>query len=54
MTLGKGIVIHATEEARKKWEERGCIIKKRKSGCPSCEIEELKKKKDYNMKGKIK
>jgi hypothetical protein len=46
MELGSGIVIHATDEAKKKWEGKEKPIKRRKCSCPSCEIEELKKK-DY-------
>jgi hypothetical protein len=46
MKLGKGIVIHVSEEARKNWERKEKPIK-RKSNCPSCELQELKKK-DYN------
>jgi hypothetical protein len=42
MKLEKGIIIHATNEARKKWEQKEKSIK-RKNSCPSCEIEELKK-----------
>jgi hypothetical protein len=47
MKLEKSIVLHATEDAKKKWEEKERPIKKKKFSCPSCEIEELKKKNDY-------
>jgi hypothetical protein len=52
MTLEK-IVIHATDEARKAWKEsekerREKEKAAKKSGCPSCEIQELKNKKDYD------
>jgi hypothetical protein len=58
MKLGKGIVIFATEEAKKKWEGKELPVKKKKSGCPSCEIklidEQLEEKKDdYNNKENI-
>jgi hypothetical protein len=46
MRLEKKIVLHATEEAKRKWEEKERPVKKRKFNCPSCEMEELKKN-DY-------
>jgi hypothetical protein len=45
MTLGKGIVVHVSEEALKNWEAKEKPTK-RKSSCPSCEIQI--KKNDYN------
>jgi hypothetical protein len=47
MKLGKGIVIHVSEEAKKNWENKEKPIKW-KSSCPSCELQELKR--DYNNK----
>jgi hypothetical protein len=47
MKLGNGMTIHVSEEAKRIWEQRGRPIK-HTSGCPSCEIQELKKKKDYS------
>jgi hypothetical protein len=40
MKLEKGIVIHATNEAKKKYKEKKST---RKSSCPSCQIETIKK-----------
>jgi ribosomal protein L37AE/L43A len=40
MKLEKGIIIHATKEAKKNYIEKK---NNRKSSCPSCQIEELKK-----------
>jgi hypothetical protein len=40
MKLGKGIVFHATEDAKKKYKEKKNT---RKSSCPSCEIENIKR-----------
>jgi ribosomal protein L37AE/L43A len=42
MELGKKIVIHVSEEAKKEWEKTEDQPKK-KAACPSCDIEELKK-----------
>jgi hypothetical protein len=42
MKLEKSIILHVTEDAKKKWEGKEKSAK-RKNGCPSCEIEELKK-----------
>ncbi|MDR1159842.1 MAG: hypothetical protein LBK69_04370 [Syntrophomonadaceae bacterium] len=42
MRLKNGIVVHVTEDAKKKWEQREKPIK-RKNSCPSCEIENMKK-----------
>jgi hypothetical protein len=39
MKLGKAIVFHATEEAKKKYKEKKNT---RKNSCPSCQIKELK------------
>jgi hypothetical protein len=47
MKLEKGITVYATEDAKKKWEGKEKPVKKKKVSCPSCEIEELKKKNDY-------
>jgi hypothetical protein len=52
MKLESEIVIHATDEAKRKWEGKERPVKKRKCSCPSCEIEELKNKNDYNNKEK--
>jgi hypothetical protein len=43
MQLDKGIVVYATEEAKKRWEGLKLPKKNKKSSCSSCEIEELKK-----------
>jgi NAD-dependent SIR2 family protein deacetylase len=43
MKLEKSIILHATENARKKWAEKERPIKKQKASCPSCEIERIKK-----------
>jgi hypothetical protein len=48
MKLESGIVIHTTDEAKKKWEGKERPVKKKKCNCSSCEIEKLKKKNDYN------
>jgi hypothetical protein len=40
MQLNKGIVIHATADAKKKYKEKKNT---RKNSCPSCQIKELKK-----------
>jgi hypothetical protein len=43
MKLGKGIVIHISEEARKNWEQqKEKPIKK--CSRPSCELEQFKRK----------
>jgi uncharacterized protein (DUF1919 family) len=42
MKLEKSIILHATEEAKKKWEQRDKTIK-RNNSCPSCEIEDIKR-----------
>jgi hypothetical protein len=47
MKLGPGITVHTSEEAKKAWKQR----EKHKSSCPACEIQGLKKKRDYNNKG---
>jgi hypothetical protein len=44
MKRENGIVVYATEEARKKWEGKELPCRKGKSACPSCEIEAMKKK----------
>jgi hypothetical protein len=56
MRLETEIVLHATDEAKKKWGEKEKPVKRRKCSCYSCEIEELKKenKNDYNNKEKDK
>jgi hypothetical protein len=41
MNLTKEIVIHISEEAKKEYEKNGELPKK-KSACPSCEIQEIK------------
>jgi hypothetical protein len=40
----ESIVIHATKEAKQKWAGKKIPQKDKKIGCPSCEIEALKKK----------
>jgi hypothetical protein len=40
MKLEKSIILHATEDAKKKYKKKKNT---RKSSCPSCEIEALKK-----------
>jgi hypothetical protein len=50
MQLEKSIILHATDEAKKKWEAKGKQAKKRKNSCPSCEIDNLKK--DYKLEEK--
>jgi hypothetical protein len=52
MRLEKTITVYATGEARKKWEGKERLVKTKKSSCPSCSIEELKKQDDYNNKEK--
>jgi hypothetical protein len=56
MKLEKTITIYATDEARKKWEGKELPVKNKKFKCPSCSIEELKKKdsinNDYNKEEK--
>jgi hypothetical protein len=55
MKLGDQVVVHATEEAKKKWEEREKPVKRRTYSCPSCEIGALKKqegKTDYSNDSK--
>jgi hypothetical protein len=50
MKLEKTIIIYATDEAKKKWEGKEKPVKTRKSSCPACDLEELKKnisKNDY-------
>jgi hypothetical protein len=50
MKLGDGITTHATEEARIKWEGREKTERKKKGGCPACEIEAMAREareKDY-------
>jgi hypothetical protein len=42
MRLEKSIILHATEDAKRIWEQREKPVK-RKSGCPSCEIESVKR-----------
>jgi uncharacterized protein (DUF1919 family) len=42
MKLEKSIILHATEDAKKKWEQKEKHIK-RKNSCPSCEIEDRKR-----------
>jgi hypothetical protein len=41
MKLEKSIIIHATEDAKKKWEGKEKPIRKRKTSCPSCEIKKF-------------
>jgi hypothetical protein len=43
MKFEKSITIFATEEARKKWEEKETTKKTKKNSCPACEIEAFKK-----------
>jgi hypothetical protein len=43
MKLEKTITIFATEEAKKKWEGKEFHKKNKKSNCPQCEIDEIKK-----------
>jgi NAD-dependent SIR2 family protein deacetylase len=43
MKLEKSIILHATDEAEKKWESKGRPAKKRRASCPSCEIENIRK-----------
>jgi hypothetical protein len=38
MQLNKGIIIHATEDAKKKYKEKKNT---RKNSCPSCEIKKF-------------
>jgi hypothetical protein len=48
MKLDKGIVVYATEEARKKWEGLELPKKSKKSSCPSCDMEKIiKENNDY-------
>jgi hypothetical protein len=56
MKLDKGIILFATEEARKKWEGKELPKKNKKSSCPSCEIEKIIKENnnDYINKEKQK
>jgi hypothetical protein len=48
MQLDKGIILFATEEARKKWDGKELPKKNKKSSCPSCEIEALKNKSAFS------
>lgn len=43
MKLEKSIVIHATDEAQRKWEGREIPKRNKKFHCPSCEIKEPEK-----------
>jgi hypothetical protein len=43
MKLNDGVIIFATEEARKKWEGKEPPRKTKKNSCPSCGIDNLKK-----------
>jgi hypothetical protein len=49
MKLGKGIIVFATEEAKKKWEGKELPKKeKKKTPCPSCDLNALVKKQCVN------
>jgi hypothetical protein len=48
MTLGEGITIYATEEARMKWQGKERPKKCKTPGCPSCEIKRLKKEHEHD------
>jgi hypothetical protein len=53
MDLGKGIIIYATEDAKRKWEGLEQPKKTKKKSCPSCELNELiKQGNDYIIKEK--
>jgi NAD-dependent SIR2 family protein deacetylase len=43
MRLEKSIILHATEDARKKWESKEKPVKQKRNSCPSCEIESIRK-----------
>jgi hypothetical protein len=50
MQMEEGIVIYATEAARKKWEGKEFPKKCGKSGCPSCETGAMKKEHRENSR----
>jgi hypothetical protein len=43
MQLEKSIILHATEDAKKKWEQKEKPVKQKRSSCPSCEIKNITK-----------
>jgi hypothetical protein len=47
MRLEKSIVLHATEDAKRKWEGKELPKKDKKSSCPACDLQDLKKENDY-------
>jgi hypothetical protein len=41
MIIQKGIIIHATKEAKDRYKNKEVPVKKKKTICPSCSIQEL-------------